>query len=136
MPGPNTLPIAVGTLKNGQAIVSALNAARDGSGTLVTLYTAGTAGALIPRVMASHQGAAGAASTAMALRLFRVNKGATVKTLISEVLLPAATPSTTVLGASVTFPKINITLADSEVLAVAQTAAESVAYDCDQGGDY
>jgi hypothetical protein len=129
--------MAVVTLKNGQAVVSAANAARDGTGTLVTLYTAGTSGALIPRVMAAHQGAAGAASTAMSLRLFRVNSGATVKTLISEVLLPTATPAAgTALGSSVTFPKTNITLASGEALAVAQTAAESVAYDCDQGGDY
>lgn len=141
MPQANTAPLAVGTIKSGQVVVAAANANRNGTGTLATdifaLYTAGTSGAVIARVRATHQGANAVASTAMSCRLYRVNSGATVKTLISEVLLPSATPTAgTVLGATATFPVTNITLASGEALWVSQSAAESVAYDADQGGDY
>lgn len=140
MPNPNTQPLAVGLIKNGQAIGTTLNTGRDSSGTVGTnlflLYTAGLSGAIIPRIRAVHMGPTGTLSTAMSLRLFKWSSGGGVKTLIDEALLPAATPTVgTVLGAAVTFPKGNYFLAPGEALYVAQTASENVGYEADQGGD-
>ena len=115
-------------------IGNTFNVNRDGSGTLTLLYTAGVSGALINRVTATSGVAAAATSTLQVLRLWRTN-GA-VKVLESEVLLPSATPNTAVLGASVTFPKTNITLKAGELLSVTQTVSEPVHFVADQGGDY
>ncbi len=132
---PNVQPLAVGTLKNGAVTLSAINAARDGSGTLGTLFTAGLGGAVVPRVWARNQSAYGA-STATVCRLFREIAGGASRVMIDEVLLPAATSSATAVGSSVAFPKGNYTLAASEVLKVCQSSADAIGYDCDQGGDY
>lgn len=137
MPTPNVQPLAVGTV--GYTIttstVSAANTNRDGTtGTYVTFLTAGSAGALVPRITATHMGASGVASTAMVLRLWRVVGATTI--LESEVALPSATPNTTTIGATVSFPKTNIMLKAGEVLKLTQTVAETVGYIADQGGDY
>jgi hypothetical protein len=115
-------------------VLSLLNAARDGTGTLTPLITAGANGALINRVQATSMVAAAAVSTLQVLRLWRTS-GA-VKVLESEVLLPSATPNTGVLGSIVTFPKTNITIKAGEILSVTQTVSESVGYIADQGGDF
>ena len=81
MPVPNTQPLAVGSIKTGQVVCTTANAGRDGSGTIGTnlmrLYQAGSQGAVIPRAKARHQGAAGTASSAMRLVLYRSSSGDT-----------------------------------------------------------
>ena len=134
MPGANTIPLAVGTVNDGVVSVSAANANRDGTGTLTTLYTAGTAGALINRIRANHAGAVTVASTAMVLRLWRTSGATTV--LEDEVAMATATPTTAVVGATATFSKTNITLKAGDILKVSQSVAEAVNYCADQGGDY
>jgi hypothetical protein len=132
---PNVQPLAVGTLKNGAVVLSAINAGRDGSGTLGTLYVAGTGGALIPRVWARNQGAYGASSPTVC-RLFREISGGASRVLIDEVVLPAVTSSATAVGAAIPFPIGNYSLAAGETLKVCQSTADSISYNADQGGDY
>lgn len=134
----NSAPAAVAVINGGATsapvVLALLNAARDGTGTLTLLYTAGANGAIINRVSAVSGVAAAATSTLQVLRLWRTS-GAT-KVVESEVLLPSIAPNTAVLAAAVTFPKTNITLKAGELLSVTQTVSESVHYVADQGGDY
>lgn len=134
MPNPNTAPIYPGTPKKASVLLATANTARDGSGTLTTLYTAGSQGAFIEKVKAMSGIAAGSPSTAMAIRYWRIPGGSGSGQLIAEVLLPSATPSTTVLGASIE-TTLNTELAANDILAVTQTAAENVHHSA-QGGDY
>lgn len=70
--------------------VSAANTNRDGSGTLATIFAAGAAGSKIERVRIQ----AVATVTAGVVRLF-IHDGTNAR-LLREVLVSAATPSTTV----------------------------------------
>jgi hypothetical protein len=129
----NTTPIYPGVVRTAQARVSAANANRDGTGTLVTLATAGTDGSVVARVGGVRSGAAAAAETAQVARLWRVNGG--TKTLIDEVLLGSLTPNTAAIGTRFQFNRTNIVLGSGEVLAVSQTVAENVDYEAELG-DY
>lgn len=134
MPGPNFQPLAVITPSTGVVTVSTANTARDGSGTLTTLYTAGASGATIARVRCMHQGAITVASTAMVCRLWLTSGATTV--LVDEVALPSATPSASVVGAVATFSKTNLVLKAGDILKVTTSVSETVSFCADQGGDY
>lgn len=77
----------VGTPKNGVAQLSAANTARDGTGTLVTVYTAGASGARIDRLAIQ----ATSTTTSGMVRLF-INNG-TTSVLIREIPVLAITPA-------------------------------------------
>jgi hypothetical protein len=70
--------------------LSAANAARDGTGTVVTLFTAGASGSRIDDIYIVATGT----TTAGVIRLF-LHDGTTAR-LLSENLVSAITPSTTI----------------------------------------
>ena len=80
------------TPKNGSAQISVANTNRDGTGTLGTVYTAGTSGARIDSILIQ----ATDTTTAGMIRFFLSVDTGTTKLLIGEVAVTAATPSSTV----------------------------------------
>jgi len=78
------------TAQCGIAVISTANTARDGSGTLGTVLTAGASGSRVERVTIRATGT----TTAGMIRLF-VHDGTNAR-LIDEVPVPAITPSGTV----------------------------------------
>lgn len=88
----------VATPKNGVAQVSTANTNRDGTGTLATVYTAGTNGSRIDALQIQ----AAATTTAGMVRFFISNDGGTTKRLVGEVAITAITPSATVAAFNTT----------------------------------
>ena len=86
----NTDPVFVKTPVVGMAVISTANTARDGTGTLGTVVTAGTDGTRIDYVRIVATGTV----TAGVVRLF-ISDG-TNNRLLSEDLVTATTPSATV----------------------------------------
>lgn len=95
-------PIFTQTPKVGQAVLAAANTARDGSGSIVTGYTAGSEGAYIKRVTFISSQASAAASSAMVGRVFTSIDAGSTWQLRAEVALPTITASNTVIGQSQT----------------------------------
>lgn len=85
-------PIFAATPKVGQVNIATANTARDGTGTLGTVYTAGSSGSLIYKIQFTATGT----TTAGVLRLFLTNTSGTSPMLLEEIVVPAVTPSTTV----------------------------------------
>ena len=85
----STTPSYVGTPKVGMAIVSIANANRDGTGTIGTVFSAGTSGSRIDKIIIKATGT----TTAGMVRLY-INDGANSR-LYDEVAVPAVTPSAT-----------------------------------------
>jgi hypothetical protein len=96
----NTSPIFTLTPKIGIALVAAANTASDGSGVLVTLFTAGANGSRVERIRYANAQAAAAASSAMVVRIFITDTGGANPTLLAEMAVPAATRTVAVIGAS------------------------------------
>ncbi len=90
---PNQLP----------AICNVANTASDGSGTITTLVTAGANGTRVDQVVFRNGQASQAASSAMLGKIFVSDASGANFRLVGEVLIPATTRSTTVLGATATF---------------------------------
>lgn len=92
----------------GQTIATA-NTAKDGTGTVVTLYTAGSNGSKVGNIQVAYTGT----SVATVLRLF-INNGATNataanNTLFKSITVPANTLSEVAAAADIT-TELNITL--------------------------
>lgn len=85
-----TSPVFTASPKAGVAQLTAANTNRDGTGTLVDLFTAGASGSRIEHV----EIVAASSTTAGVVRLFLYD--GTNSRLIKEVLVTAATPSTSV----------------------------------------
>jgi hypothetical protein len=81
-----------GNPKNTSGQVTAANTLRDGSGTLVTLFTAGSNGARIESILIQSI----VTTTAGMIRFFLSMDGGTTNRFIGEVPVTAATPSGTV----------------------------------------
>lgn len=79
------------TPKNGSAQIATANTARDGTGTLGTVYIAGTTGARIDSIIIQ----ATATTTVGMIRFFESIDGGTTKRLIHEEPVLAITPSGT-----------------------------------------
>lgn len=90
---PNCLPVAV----------AAANLASDGSGSLVTLLTAGASGSRVDAITWRNAQTTQAASSAMLGKLFLSDAAGANPRLVGEALIPAATRSATILGATITF---------------------------------
>lgn len=86
------------TPKNGVAQVSTANTNRDGTGTLATVFTAGTSGSRIDALQIQ----ATSTTTAGMIRFFISNDAGTTKRLVGEVAVTAITPSGTVAAFSST----------------------------------
>jgi hypothetical protein len=99
------------TPKLGVGVLAAANTARDGSGSIVSCYTAGTNGAYIKKATFISSQATAAASSAMVGRLWSSTDAGSTWQLRSEVALPTITASATVIGQSQT-----ITFADGLVI--------------------
>lgn len=89
----NTTPIYTSAGQIGFGTITTANTAKDGTGTVVTLLTAGANGARVERIRAKALGT----NVATVLRIFVNNGGtnatATNNALIAEVTLPATTLS-------------------------------------------
>lgn len=120
---------------------SAANTARDGSGALVTLFTAGANGARIDKVVVTSAQAAAAASSAMVGRLFVSDAAGANFRMLQEQAIVTATPSTTVVGATSTFTfSGGLILVAGQVVACCQSVYAGVQDQMDwvvqQGGSY
>jgi hypothetical protein len=85
-----TAPAFAATPRCAIAQATAANTARDGSGTIATVFTAGASGSKIERVRINATGT----TTAGVVRLF-IHDG-TNSRLVREVLVTAITPSTSI----------------------------------------
>lgn len=93
-------PIFTQTPRVGVGIMAAANTARDGSGTIVTAFTAGSNGSYIKRATFTSSQATAAASSAMIGRVWTSLDAGSTWQLRQEVALPTITASNTVIGQS------------------------------------
>jgi len=99
----NTTPIFILSGNIAIATIAAANTASDGSGTLVTLVTAGSNGARVDSVRFRNSQATAAASSNMVHRIFLTDASGTTPTLIGEVATAAVTRSVSAVGATSIF---------------------------------
>ena len=137
----NTIPVFALPNTIGMARTSAANTARDGSGTLVTLFTSGANGSRIDKVVVTSAQATAAASSAMVGRLFVTDAAGANPRMLAEVAILTATPSTTVVGATstITFPG-GLILVAGQVVSCTQSvyagAQDQMDWVVQQGGGY
>lgn len=89
-------PLFAAAVKTWQGSVSSANTNRDGTGTIVTIGTAGANGSVITSIILQSAGASGVATTAGMIRLF-IEGGGTTK-LWKEVPVQVVTPTASVPG--------------------------------------
>ena len=126
-----TSPQYIATPKNSTTQISTANTARDGTGTLGTVYTAGTSGARIDELTIHATGT----TTAGMIRLF-LDDTVNVR-LIAEVPVVAITPSGTLpaWSAKVSFEN-GLILEASNLLKAGTNNAETFNCVVTQGGDF
>ena len=110
------------------------NTARDGTGTIATLYTAGANGAYVRTVRVQ----ATVTTTAGVIRIFRRVSAGTWR-LLREILVTAITPSTTIEAWSSEWAGPNgngIILSATDELGVSTNNAETFNAHAENGGDY
>lgn len=136
----NTTPIFItqGNFTIGR--IAAANTGSDGSGTLVTIVTAGTNGTRVDGVRFRNAQATAAASSAMVHRIFLTDTAGANPRLIGEVATATATRSTTAIGAAsiYTFDQ-PIIMKSGQIMSVCQSVYGSAAdqFDaCGFAGDY
>jgi len=96
--GKNHRPLFAGICVASVGAIAASNTARDGSGALVTIYTAGINGDRIDRITFISAQATAAASSSMVGRIFITDTAGANPQLYWETVLPTLTPSNTVIG--------------------------------------
>ena len=129
----NTVPIFVLTPLAPKARIATANAARDGTGTLGTLTTAGSNGAFYKGIRWQSEGT----TTVGVIRIFIQTNGAGNFELKKEMLVPAVTPSTTVEAVSGEwYPTSGIVLGAGDLLLASTHNAETFSVWADGGGDY
>jgi hypothetical protein len=94
----NTTPIFILSPKTTGAEITAANTARDGSGALTTIFTAGSNGSRVDFVSFVSAQASPAASSAMVGRVFITDTNGANPRLVSEIALPTITASNTAIG--------------------------------------
>jgi hypothetical protein len=136
----NTSPIFVLTPNLPSANIAAANTARDGSGALVTLFTATASGSRVDYVVFTSAQATPALSAIKVCRIFVTDTAGINPRLRAEVLLPSLTPSTTVIGSTATVTFTNgLVLSSGQIVKVAQSVYGSAADATDvfaHGGNY
>lgn len=136
----NQAPIFVLTPKCPSVTLAAANTARDGSGTLGTLFTAGTNGSRLDFVTFTSAQATPAASSAMVGRIFLTDTSGLNPVLIAEVVLATVTPSNTAAGQQQTVAFSNgLILASGQIVKVAISVYAGVQDQYQviaRGGDY
>ncbi len=136
----NTNPIFVLTPNSLPGLITVANLTCDGSGTLVTILTAGTNGSRVDQVVFRNSQATQAASSAMRGVVFLTDAAGANPMIVGEVLLAATTRSATVLGATgtVTFSPA-LTLKQGQILKACISIHASAADDTVAtafGGDF
>jgi hypothetical protein len=136
----NTSPIFTLVPNATVSTIAAANTARDGSGTLVTAFTAGTNGSRLDFIIFTSSQATAGASSARVQRVFLTDTSGLNPTIISEIVLSAVTASTTAIGATATITFTNgLILKSGQVVKVAQSVYASAADNTSvlaRGGDY
>lgn len=136
----NTSPIFTLTPNASTANIAAANTARDGSGTLVTAFTAGANGSRVDFITFTSSQATAAASAARVQRVFLTDASGLNPRLISEVAMTAVTASNTAIGATQTITYTNgLVIKSGQLIKVSQSVYGSAADATDvlvRGGDY
>ena len=136
----NTTPIFVLQGNTKPARIAAANTASDGSGTLVTLVTAGAAGARVDGVRFRNSQATASVTAALVHIIFLSDTFGASYRLIGEVATATATRSLTVVGATSIFTFDQpIIMLSGQIMAVAQSSYTLVGdqFDaCAFAGDY
>lgn len=124
----NTTPIFGKTPKQAFAIIAAANTARDGSGSLVTLFTAGADGSRIDFITFISAQAAVGASALRICRVYVTDLAGANPLLRAEISLAATTSSNTAVGAISTLTFTNGLLLESgQIVKVSQSIYGGVA---------
>ena len=136
----NTSPLFTLTPRAVTATIAAANTARDGSGTLVDLITAGSNGSRIDFITFTSSQATAAASAARVQRVFLTDTSGLNPRIISEIVLPAVTASNTAIGATTTITYTNgLILSSGQIIKVSQSiygSANDATSVLARGGDY
>jgi thiamine pyrophosphokinase len=136
----NTTPIFTLTPKAATARIAAANTARDGSGTLVSLFTAGANGSRVDFVTFTSSQVTAAASAARVQRVFLSDESGLNPRLISEVVMSAVTASNTAIGATTTITFTNgLIINAGQIISVSQSVYGSAADATDvllRGGNF
>ena len=136
----NTSPIFTLVPNVGFARLAAANTARDGSGTLATVFTATTDGSLLNKITFTSAQAAAAASSLRVMRIFITDTSGANPRLRGEILLPAVTASNTAIGATATFTFVDgLILRSGQLVQVSQSVYAGVQDQTDciaEGGNY
>ena len=123
----NIDPIFTVTPNAATAEIDAANTSRDGSGTLVTLLTAGADGSRIEYIRFSSAQDTAAANSEMVVRVFLTDDGGINPRLISEEDFPVVTASDTVKGGFVDITYLNgLTIKAGQLVKVAQSVYAGV----------
>lgn len=132
----NTQPIFTLTPHVSWGAITTANTAMDGTGTVTTIFTAGTNGSYISKIIIKFQGS----STATVVRFF-VNNGSTNATaannsLIAEQQLPNVTASNSTAQPTISVP-IDIAIPNGYVLTatIGTTVTNAISINA-IGGDY
>lgn len=96
----NTIPIFILTPETTSATISAANTARDGSGTLVPVFTGGTFGSRVDFITFFNAQTTATTSSAMVARVFVTDTAGLNPRLLNEVTLASVAASNTVVGAN------------------------------------
>jgi hypothetical protein len=136
----NTTPIFTLTPKAATARIAAANTARDGSGTLVSLFTAGTNGSRVDFVTFTSSQVTAAASAQRVQRVFISDESGLNPRLISEVVMSAVTASNTAIGSTSTITFTNgLIINAGQIISVSQSVYGSAADATDvllRGGNF
>ena len=136
----NTSPIFTLTPKAATARIAAANTARDGSGTLVTLFTAGSNGSRVDFITFTSSQVTAAASAARVQRVYLTDESGLNPRLISEIAMSAVTASNTAIGATATITFTNgLIINAGQIISVSQSVYGSAADATDvllRGGNY
>lgn len=128
---PNTSRVSLGTTPN---------TASDGSGTLITAFTAGANGSRVDSISIKNAQVTPAASSANVIRIFVTDTSGANPTLLTEEPLPAATRSASVVGASLVISYSNgLLLASGQLIKICQhvyAGAQDLTHAVVRGGDF
>ena len=118
------------TPRNAVGQVSTANTARDGTGTIATIFTAGSNGSRVDDIWITATGT----TTAGVVRLF-INDGTNTR-LWQEVMVTAATPSTTVQVFNTALFNQALILPNNYSLRASTHNAETFNVIVSRGGDF
>jgi hypothetical protein len=137
---PNTKPIFALTPNIGVALVDAANTESDGTGVLVTLFTAGAEGSRIERIRYANAQSSAADSSAMVIRFFITDHHGANPTLLAEVALAAATRTVAVVGAQGIYTFTNgLVIPNGTIIQVIQSVyagVQDLMHYVAEGGDF